>query len=57
MLKQSTTNLERVQMLFDKGWVAKAQLDDAVAQHDSNEAAVVEAERRITAAHFPAART
>ncbi len=53
MLKQSTTNLDRVQMLFDKGWVAKAQLDDAVAQHDSNEAAVVEAERRITAAQLP----
>lgn len=53
MLKQSNLNLERVQKLFDKGWVAKAQLDDAVAQHDSNQAAVAEAQRRIAAAELP----
>jgi len=53
MMKQSATNLERVQALFDKGWVAKAQLDDAIAQHDSNEAAVAEAQRRIAAAQLP----
>lgn len=50
MLKESTLNLERVKALYDKGWVAKAQLDDAVAQHDSNDAAVEEAKRRIEAA-------
>jgi HlyD family secretion protein len=50
LLKQSVTNLERTQQLYDKGWVAKAQLDDAVAQHDSNEAAVAQAEKRISAA-------
>jgi len=49
MLKQSKLNLERIQALYDKGWVSKAQLDDAVAQHDSNHAAVVEAEKRIKA--------
>jgi HlyD family secretion protein len=53
MLKQSQLNLDRVQALYDKGWVAKAQLDDAVAQHDSNQAAVAEAERRIKAAQLP----
>jgi HlyD family secretion protein len=53
MFEQSKRNLERVQMLFDKGWVAKAQLDDAVAQHDRNQAAVAEAERRIGAAKLP----
>jgi len=53
MLKQSQLNLDRVQALYDKGWVAKAQLDDAVAQHDSNQAAVAEAERRIEAAQIP----
>jgi HlyD family secretion protein len=53
MLKKSTTNLNRVQALFDKGWVSKAQLDDAVAQHDSDKAAVAEAERRIEAAKLP----
>jgi HlyD family secretion protein len=53
MLKQSLLNLDRVQSLYDKGWVSKAQLDDAVAQHDSNEAAVAEAERRIKAAQLP----
>jgi HlyD family secretion protein len=50
LLKQSVTNLERVRQLYDKGWVAKAQLDDAVAQHDSNAAAVEQAEKRISAA-------
>jgi len=53
MLKQSQLNLDRVQALYDKGWVAKAQLDDAVAQHDSNQAAVAEAQRRIEAAQIP----
>jgi len=52
-LQQATTNLERVKTLYDKGWVSKAQLDDAVAQHDRNEAAVAEAERRIEAAKLP----
>jgi HlyD family secretion protein len=50
LLQQSVTNLERTQQLYDKGWVAKAQLDDAVAQHDSNQAAVAQAEKRIFAA-------
>jgi HlyD family secretion protein len=53
MLKQSELNLDRVQSLYDKGWVSKAQLDDAVAQRDSNQAAVAEAERRIKAAQLP----
>lgn len=53
MLKQSSLNLERVQSLYDKGWVSKAQLDDAIAQHDSNDAAVAEAKRRIEAAKLP----
>jgi HlyD family secretion protein len=53
MLQQATTNLTRVQALFDKGWVAKAQLDDAVAQHDRDQAAVAEAEKRINAAQLP----
>jgi HlyD family secretion protein len=53
MLRQANTNLERAQTLFDKGWVAKATLDDAVAQHDSRLAAVAEAERRIEAAKLP----
>jgi HlyD family secretion protein len=53
MLKQSKLNLDRVQALYDKGWVSKAQLDDAVAQHDSNHAAVAEAEKRINAAQLP----
>lgn len=53
MLQQANTNLERAQTLFDKGWVAKAKLDDAVAQHDSRMAAVAEAERRIEAAKLP----
>jgi HlyD family secretion protein len=50
LLQQSVTNLERTQQLYDKGWVAKAQLDDAIAQHDSNQAAVAQAEKRISAA-------
>jgi HlyD family secretion protein len=53
MYEQSNRNLERVQSLFDKGWVAKAQLDDAIAQHDRNRAAVAEAEKRINAAKLP----
>jgi HlyD family secretion protein len=53
MLEQSTLNLDRAQKLFDKKWVAKAQLDEAIAQHDRNEAAVAEAERRIEAAKLP----
>ena len=47
MLVQSTLNLDRTQTLFDKKWVSKAQLDEVNAQHDRNEAAVAEAERRI----------
>lgn len=50
LLQQSVTNLERIQQLYVKGWVARAQLDDAVAQHDSNQAAVAQAEKRISAA-------
>ena len=53
MLQVATNNLERAQALFDKGWTTKAQLDDAIAQHDRNEAAVAEAEKRITAAKLP----
>jgi len=53
MHQQSRLNLERVRALYDKGWVAKAQLDEAVAQAESNEAAVAEAERRIAAAKLP----
>jgi len=53
MLQQSRLDLERVQALYDKGWVAKAQLDAAVAQHDSNDAAAQEAKRRIEAAKLP----
>jgi HlyD family secretion protein len=53
MLQQSVTTFDRTQKLFDKGWVSKAQLDDAVAQHDRNQAAVKEAERRIAAAKLP----
>ena len=36
-----------------RSWVSKAQLDDVIAQHDRNQAAVAEAERRITAAKLP----
>jgi HlyD family secretion protein len=53
MLQVSTNNLERAQALFDKGWTTKAALDDAVAQHDRNQAAVAEAEKRINAAKLP----
>jgi len=49
----STLTLDRTQKLFDKQWVAQAQLDDAKAQHDRNVAAVAEAERRIAAAKLP----
>lgn len=53
MQTKSQLNLDRVRSLYDKGWVSKAQLDDAVAEHDSNGAAVEEAERRIEAARLP----
>jgi HlyD family secretion protein len=52
-LQQAQTNLERIRALFDKGWVSTAQLDEATAQHDSAQAAVREAERRIEAAKLP----
>jgi HlyD family secretion protein len=50
---QSNNNLDRARALFDKGWTTSAQFDDAVAQHDRNQAAVAEAEKRITAAKLP----
>ncbi|MBC8014102.1 MAG: HlyD family efflux transporter periplasmic adaptor subunit [Methyloceanibacter sp.] len=53
MLLQANNNLERARALFAKGWVTKAQIDDAIAQHDRNQAAVAEAEKRITAAKLP----
>ena len=53
MLQVATNNLNRAQSLFDKGWITKAQLDDTIAQHDRNQAAVAEAEKRITAAKLP----
>jgi HlyD family secretion protein len=53
MLQVATNNLNRAQSLFDKGWITKAQLDDAIAQHDRNQAAVAEAEKRITAGKLP----
>lgn len=53
MLQVSTNNLERAKALYDKGWTTKAALDDAVAQHDRNEAAAAEAEKRIIAAKLP----
>ena len=53
MKAQADNNLDRARALFDKGWTTKAQLDDAVAQHDRHEAAVAEAEKRITAAKLP----
>jgi len=53
MLQQANNNLDRAQALFGKGWVTKTQLDDAIAQHDRNQAAVAEAEKRITAAKLP----
>ncbi len=53
MLQVATNNRDRAQSLFDKGWTTKAALDDAIAQHDRNEAAVAEAEKRIMAAKLP----
>ncbi len=53
MLVVSSNNLERAKALYDKGWTTKAALDDAIAQHDRNEAAVAEAEKRIIAAKLP----
>jgi HlyD family secretion protein len=53
MLQQANNNLDRARALFDKGWITKAQLDDAIAQHDRHQAAVAEAEKRITAAKLP----
>lgn len=53
MRQVASNNLERAQALFDKGWITKAQLDDAIAQHDRNEAAVAEVEKRINAAKLP----
>jgi HlyD family secretion protein len=53
MLQVAGNNLQRAQALFDKGWTTKAQLDDAIAQHDRNEASVAEAEKRIVAAKLP----
>jgi HlyD family secretion protein len=52
MLVVSTNNLDRAQALFDKGWTTKAALDQAIAEHDRNQAAVVEAEKRIAAAQL-----
>jgi HlyD family secretion protein len=53
MKAQADNNLDRARALFDKGWTTSAQLDDAVAQHDRNQAAVAEAEKRIAAARLP----
>src|SRR5262249_55993130 len=53
MLQQASNNLDRARTLFTKGWITKAQLDDAIAQHDRNQAAVAESERRINAAKLP----
>lgn len=53
MARQSALNLKRVEALHEKGWVATALLDEAVAQDESNQAAVAEAERRIAAAKLP----
>ncbi len=53
MLQVASNNLDRARALYDKGWTTKAQLDDAIAQHDRNEAAVAEADKRITAAKLP----
>ena len=53
MLQVATNNLDRARALFDKGWTTKAALDDVIAQHDRNEAAVAEAEKRIIAAKLP----
>jgi len=53
MHEKAKLNLARIQELHDKGWVSKAKLDEAIAQDDSNEAAVAEAKRRIAAARLP----
>jgi HlyD family secretion protein len=53
MLVVSTNNLDRAKALYDKGWTTKAALDQAIADHDRNEAAAAEAEKRITAAQLP----
>ena len=53
MLQVATNNRDRAQALFEKGWTTKAALDDAIAQHDRNEATVAEAEKRIIAAKLP----
>jgi HlyD family secretion protein len=53
MLQVASNNLDRAKALYDKGWTTRAQLDDAIAQHDRNEAAVAEAEKRIIAAKLP----
>jgi len=53
MREQADNNLDRARALFEKGWMTKAQLDDAIAQHDGREAAVAEAEKRIAAAKLP----
>jgi HlyD family secretion protein len=53
MLQQANNNLDRARALFDKGWITKEKLDDVIAQHDRNQAAVGEAEKRITAAKLP----
>jgi HlyD family secretion protein len=52
-LQKSETDLQRAKALFEKGWASNAQLDAATSQHDSDEAAVKEAERRIEAAKLP----
>jgi HlyD family secretion protein len=53
MLQVASNNLERARSLFDNGWITRAQIDDAIAQHDRNLAAVKEAEKRIRAAQLP----
>jgi len=53
MREQANNNLDRARALFEKGWTTKAQLDDAIAQQESHEAAVAEAEKRIAAAKLP----
>src|SRR5688572_29472822 len=40
MLQVAANNLERARALFEKGWITKAQLDEAIAQHDRTEGAV-----------------
>jgi HlyD family secretion protein len=53
MLRNSKSTLERTQKLHEEGWLAKANLDDAKAKHDRDEAVVGEAEKRISAAKLP----